>query len=78
MSPTTDAVLQAALSLPRDERAALAEKILDSLGDANQAELDAAWAQEAEDRIKAYEEGKMKAIPAEEVFRSLKQRKKQP
>jgi putative addiction module component (TIGR02574 family) len=71
MSSTVDQVLTAALALPAPERAALAEKLLDSLEPANQAEIDAAWAAEAEDRLRAYKEGTIKAVPAEEVFSSL-------
>jgi hypothetical protein len=35
------------------------------------AELDALWAQEAEDRIAAYKRGEMETIPAEEVFAEI-------
>jgi hypothetical protein len=32
------------------------------------------WAQEAEDRIDAYERGEIEAIPAEDVFNAIKNR----
>lgn len=71
MTSSTDNLFQAALALPPDDRAALADKLLDSLSESPDSEIDAAWAAEAEQRIAAYEQGKLKAIPAEEVFRSL-------
>jgi len=35
-------------------------------------EVDALWAQEAEDRINAYEQGKMRAVSLEDVLRKYK------
>lgn len=75
MTPSTDAILHAALALPPDNRAALAEKLLESLDDEGRAEIDAAWAEEAEKRIRAFREGKTKATPADEVMRSLREKK---
>jgi putative addiction module component (TIGR02574 family) len=71
MAEGVDAVFQAALALPAEDRAVLAEKLLESLEGKERAEVDAAWAVEAERRINAYERGLMKAVPAEEVFRFL-------
>ena len=68
-------VVNDALSLPPKSRARLAEKLLESLDDPKQKEIDRLWAEEAEDRIDAYERGDLKAIPGKEVFRRLKPRK---
>jgi putative addiction module component (TIGR02574 family) len=76
MQPNLDAIAAAALSLPAPDRAALAERLLDSLDDQEQKEVDAAWAEEAERRLQAYDRGELKAIPEEEVFRALANRKK--
>lgn len=70
--PKTDEILRAALALPQEARAELADKLLLSLDDADQDEIDARWAREAEDRISAYDRGEILAIPGEEVFASLK------
>ena len=43
-----------ALSLPPKSRAKLAEKLLESLDDPRQKEIDRLWAEEAEDRIHAH------------------------
>ena len=69
-------VVNEALSLPAKSRAKLAEKLLESLDDPEQKEIDRLWAEEVEDRIDAYEKGELKAIPGKEVFRRLKPRKK--
>lgn len=39
------------------------------------AEMDAAWVKEAEDRLRAFDEGEIKAIPGDEVMRSVRQGK---
>ena len=57
-----DAVFDAALSLPDESRAVLAEKLLDSLGDKIPQDIEEAWIKEAERRLQAYREGKIKAI----------------
>ena len=69
-------VVNDALSLPPRSRAKLAEKLLESLDDPRQREIDRLWAEEVEDRIEAYEKGYLKAIPGKEVFQRLKPRKK--
>ena len=72
MTPRSAEVLNDALSLPPRSRAKLAEKLLESLDDPRQNELDRLWAEEAEDRIDAYERGELKAVPGKEVFRGLR------
>ena len=69
-------VVSDALSLPPRSRAKLAEQLLESLDDPKQKEIDRLWADEVEDRIDAYERGKLKAVPGQEVFRRLKPGKK--
>ncbi len=64
-------LLEEALSLPPAERAQLAEQILTSLDLGEPGEIDALWAQEAEERLDAFEQGQLKAIPAAEVFRGI-------
>ncbi len=67
MSESTQQLLRTALSLPANECAALAEELLSSLDHPDSA-VDELWASEAEDRLAAFQAGKMAAIPAEEVF----------
>ncbi len=65
-----------ALELPVAARAQLAKQLLDSLDDISEEENNKLWAEEAERRYDEYKAGKIKAIPAEEVFARLKSRKK--
>ena len=53
------------------ERADLVESLLASL-DQPDARIDELWAKEAEDRLAAYEAGRMMAYPAEQVFQEFK------
>ncbi len=76
MNQTAETLLQAALALPPEDRANLAEHLLDSLAESDQAAIDAAWGEEADRRLRAFEQGKIKAIPGEEVMRSLSVRRK--
>ncbi len=63
---------EAALSLPPDERAALAEKLLLSLDEPSDAELERSWLSEAARRARELDRGEVKAIPAEEVQRKAR------
>lgn len=69
MSQTTEDVIAAALNLPPESKARLADELLASLASAEQNEIDDAWAIEAERRIDEYDAGGMKTIPADQVFR---------
>ena len=57
-----------ALSLPQDERAFLADRLLSSLGEEVLNDVDAAWVQEAERRYDAFKQGKRQPIPASAVL----------
>lgn len=71
-----DEVFRAALSLPEEVRIELAEQLLESIDSADQREIDARWAREAEDRIDAYDRGEIAAYSIDEVFSSLQSRYK--
>lgn len=75
MSELAEKLIQQALGLPPDERAEVAERLLQSLEPSLSA-IDQLWAQEAESRIDAYERGEIEAIPAEDVFNAIKNRKR--
>ena len=66
----------AALALPLEARAMLAEHLLESLDTDEQQRIDAWWAEEAERRIKEIEDGTVAAIPGEEVMQRLRSRYK--
>jgi len=65
---TTDKIVEEALHLPRDSRAFLAEKLLESLDYEEGFEVSAEWSDEIHRRCKGIDSGSVRAIPAEEVF----------
>jgi len=67
---------QDALSLSRQERAFLADRLLSSLDDNSLSDIDAAWIAEAEQRYQEYKAGKRPGIEAQEVFAEADQRLK--
>jgi len=75
VSELAEKLIQEALNLPPEERAIVAERLLSSL-EQELSEIDQLWAREAEDRLNAYERGEVDAIPAEEVHKTIKSRKR--
>ena len=71
MTPQSQRILREALDLPPVDRAELVEEILASFEFPARGEIDAAWAQEVEDRIDAYERGELGSLPASEVFKEI-------
>jgi len=76
MIRNTAKVVTEALSLPPRSRAKLADKLLESLNQPRQREVNKLWAAEVEDRIDAYEKGEIKVIPGKRVFRNLRAKRK--
>lgn len=64
---TTRDMLKQALQLDPEQRFELVEEILHSL-DKPDPVIDAIWIEEAEKRLAAFRAGKVKGIPAEDVF----------
>ena len=71
MSPQSQPILSKALELPPIERAELIEHLLSSFELPSRKRIDALWAREAEERLDAFERGKVKAIPANKVFKGI-------
>ena len=59
------------LELSRDQRLALAQFLLNLDDDGTAADTDAAWDAEIRARLKAYDEGRVEAIPFEQVRQSM-------
>ena len=68
---TTDNILKEALTLSPSEKAQLIDKLISSL-DKPDKEIDELWAKEAEDRIDAYDQGKIKAVSLEKVLQKYR------
>jgi putative addiction module component (TIGR02574 family) len=60
-------VLESALGLSLDDRAALAEKLLASLDELGEEEAERLWAREAQRRLEEYRAGRAGAANAEDV-----------
>ncbi len=60
-------ILEKALQLKPFERLIILEGLLRSLDEPDK-EIDEIWAIEAEKRLNAYREGRLKGIPIEEIF----------
>ena len=68
MSDLLKEISQRASALSAEERAKLAEVMLESLHEGSSAEVEAAWDQELQTRIAACERDESKLVPASEVF----------
>lgn len=63
----TQELVAQALKLDPSERFELVDRVLHNL-DKPDPEIDSVWLQEAERRLAAHRSGKVKGIPAEEIF----------
>lgn len=77
MTPQSQQILHEALGLPPTDRAELVEQILASFEFPARQDIDAAWAQEAEERIDAYGRGEIGSFPANKVFKVINQQDEQ-
>ena len=68
MSTLLDELSKKAQALPIEERAQLAQELLESVERDADPDVQAAWEVEMVSRIAKYERGQAKLIPAEEVF----------
>ncbi len=70
MSTAKD-ILKEAIQLEPAEKVKLVDQLITSL-DKPDKDIDALWAEEAESRLDAYKQGKLKAISLEEVLSKYK------
>jgi putative addiction module component (TIGR02574 family) len=59
---------QQACTLLPEERAQLAEVLLESLYDSSLSEIESEWKREIEKRVAAFDRGELQTYPAEDVF----------
>ncbi len=67
----TNNILKDTLTLKPLEKAELIDRLLSALDEPDR-KIDELWAKETEDRIDAYEQGKIKAVPLEKVLEKYK------
>ena len=72
MASPADDLESAALALPAEARAKLAERLLASL--AEDREVEEVWAEEIRRRLEAYRNGQIESVPARQVIEELRAR----
>ncbi|MDO9120025.1 MAG: addiction module protein [Nitrospira sp.] len=72
MTDKSQAIVEQALKLSPTERAEVAEKLIVSLDEAPDIDVEQAWQEEIQQRLQQIERGEVKTIPWEEVQRRLR------
>ncbi|MBM4125845.1 MAG: addiction module protein [Nitrospira sp.] len=72
MTQKSQVVLEEALKLSATERAEVAEQLISSLDEIPDADVEQAWQEEVQRRLRQVERGEVKTIPWEEVQRRLR------
>ena len=72
MSALLDELSRKAKELALEERAQLAQELMESVDQESDPEVEAAWETEIASRIAKYERGEAKWIPASEVFEAAR------
>ena len=67
MSVEAQKIIDRALDLSLEERARIVDRLLSSLNEPDEV-VDALWRKEVEDRIEAYNSGKLRSISLEDVL----------
>lgn len=70
---STESILHQALAMPEAARAEIAQRLLASLGEPNQAEIEQLWISEAEHRAAEIDDGKVALVSAEEASRQVRE-----
>jgi putative addiction module component (TIGR02574 family) len=71
MEQSSQSILDQALKLPVNERAEVAEQLIQSLDPQANSEVESAWQQEIQQRLSEIDSGVARTIPWEEVQRRL-------
>jgi putative addiction module component (TIGR02574 family) len=74
MSSTLSELKEEASRLPEADRAELALSLIESLDGPTDPNVEEAWQQEIESRVRQVERGEAKLIPAEEIFARVRRR----
>jgi len=69
----TKQIINEAVSLPVEERARVVETLLESFNPPD-SQIDKLWAKEANRRLADLQSGRVKPIPAEEVFSNIRKK----
>ena len=70
---TYEALLDEALALPEDQRAALVKSLQETLASSPSPEVEAAWAQEVASRVEDVRAGTADLIPADQAIAEIRE-----
>lgn len=73
MTALAEKIYDEVLDLPTNQRLGLIDKLLESINPSIKP-IQEAWAKEAEQRLKLYQEGKVQSVAGADVFRRLQDR----
>lgn len=76
MSPELDELLKRAMAVPPEDRAAMANSLLESLDETEEEDAEAAWDDEIKRRVDDIRSGRVKTIPGEQVLARLNTRRR--
>jgi putative addiction module component (TIGR02574 family) len=71
MTASAQLVLEEAMRLPSVDRASIIEKLIASFDVPGRKEIDAAWAEESESRLDAFQAGRLTARSFNDVMKDL-------
>jgi putative addiction module component (TIGR02574 family) len=71
VNPSVETIASEALLLPNDQRLVLAHRILSSVEPVPDAEVEAAWDAEIQERVRRYDAGLTHGVPGLQVFAEL-------
>jgi len=72
MSSKVEKLALELLGLPASARAELARRLITSLDETDDGDVDALWIEEAERRLSELREGKVQTVPAEQVLGEIR------
>ena len=72
MSTTVEKIALELLGLPAESRALLAEKLIESLDEKQDKNIEALWIKEAKRRSREIKRGKVKCKPAKDILREAR------
>lgn len=74
MTSESQKIEELAQDLPAKERARIALKLIESLDQGSDEDVEELWLNEAERRLSEYDAGKTEARPADEVFAEIEKK----
>ena len=74
MPTRIEEITEQVLALPDDEKATLADRLVESLDPAEGSDLHKVWAKEAHRRLEELRSGAVKSIPGEEALAQLREK----